>query len=86
MPRKFLQFTGGVGEFFLSVRLLDDTGQEIGKSGPSRWELSGGNHVYEEVFHLTRVPFVRPGLYEFKLMGNHAELEGGTAYLRVLPG
>jgi len=82
----YAQFSGGVGTFYLSVHLMDDKGFVIGKSPPSLRELSGGNQVFEEVFHMTRVPFARPGLYEFKLMANHAEMEGGTAYLRVLPG
>jgi hypothetical protein len=82
----YAQFTGGVGTFSLSVHLLDDAGVVVGKSKPSLWELSGGNQVFEEVFHLIDVPFPRPALYEFRLMGNHAELEGGMTYLRVLSG
>jgi hypothetical protein len=61
----YAQFSGGVGTFYLSVHLLDDTGRVLGKSPPALWELSGGNQVCEEVFHLTKVPFPRPGLYEF---------------------
>ena len=83
----YAQLTGGVGTFRFSVQLRDETGRVVGKSKPSdERDLSGGNQVFEEVFHLIRVPFDTPGLYEFKLLGNHAELEGGTAYLRVLPG
>ncbi len=82
----YAQFTSGVGSFYLSVHLLDDAGLVIGRSPPVLWELSGGNQVFEEVFQMTRVPFARPGIYEFKLMANHAEMEGGTFYLRVLPG
>ena len=82
----YAQFIGGVGEFYLSVHLMDDAGQVVGRSKPSLWELAGGIQVCEEVFHMTNVPFARPGLYEFKLMANHAEVEGGTVYLRVLPG
>lgn len=82
----YTQFTGGVGTFDFSVHLMNEEGLVIGKSKPSRWELSGGIEVFEEVFRMTHVPFVRPGLYAFKLMANHAEIEGGTAYLRVLRG
>jgi hypothetical protein len=83
----YAQLTGGVGTFRFSVRLQEETGHVIFKSKPSdERELSGGNQVFEEVFHLTRVPFDTPGLYEFKLLGNHAELEGGIAELRVFPG
>jgi hypothetical protein len=33
------------------------------------------------------VPFASPGVYEFKLMANHAELgESGNALLRVFSG
>jgi hypothetical protein len=33
------------------------------------------------------VPFPWPGLYEFRLIANHAHLEdGGTALWRLLPG
>jgi len=42
--------------------------------------------VHEVVFRIREAPFEKPGLYEFQLMANHAELEGGTSYLRVLPG
>jgi hypothetical protein len=67
--------------------MKDETGRVVGRGKPSdQRELSGGNQVIEEVFHLARVPFDNPGLYEFKLLGNHAELEGGTAYLRVISG
>ena len=38
----YAQFSGGVGTFYLSVHLLDDTGLVLGKSPPSLWELSGG--------------------------------------------
>jgi hypothetical protein len=83
----YAQLAGGVGTFRFSVQLRDETGRIVGKSKPTEErELSGGNQVLEEVFQMTRVPFEKPGLYEFVLLGNHAELEGGTAYLRVLPG
>jgi hypothetical protein len=83
----YAQLTGGLGTFRFSVQLRDETGRVVGKTKPSdERALSGGNQVFEEVFRLTRVPFDKPGLYEFKLLGNHADLEGGTAYLRVLPG
>ncbi len=83
----YAQLNGGVGAFRFSVQFRNETGRVVGKSKPSdERNLSGGNQVFEEVFHLTRVPFDKPGLYEFKLLGNHADLEGGTAYLRVLSG
>jgi hypothetical protein len=83
----YAQVVGGVGTFRFTVELRDEAGLVVGRSKPSEErDLSGGNAVFEEVFHLTRVPFDKPGNYEFKLLGNHAELEGGTAYLRVLSG
>jgi hypothetical protein len=83
----YAQLTGGLGTFRFSVELRDETGRVVGKCKPSdERELAGGIQVFEAVFHLTRVPFDKPGLYEFKLLGNYAELEGGTAYLCVLGG
>ena len=76
-----------MGEFRLSVQVRNEDGFVVNpREAPSPWVLTGGTQVAEEVFRMTRVPFARPGVYEFKLMGNHAELQGGTFDLRVLPG
>jgi len=82
----YAQLTEGVGTFNLSVEMRNEEGIRIGKrSPPSNRNFPGGVAVVEEVFHLVNVPFPRPGLYEFVLLANHAELEGGKTYLRVEP-
>jgi len=82
----YAQLTGGLGTFYLSVHLHDEDGTRIVKSQPFARDFPGGLIAVEEVFHLIDIPFDRPGLYEFKLLANHAELEGGTVNLRVLQG
>src|SRR2546423_427124 len=81
----YAQLTDGVGEYGLTVEVRNyETGERLGRSAPHRHEFVGGEQllVTEFVFHLTRVPFPTPGLYVFGLMANHAELDGGTSYLR----
>ena len=82
----YAQLTEGVGTFNLSVELRDEAGLRVGRSKPSIREFPGGMVMVEEVFQLTKMEFARPGLYEFVLLANHAELEGGRSYVRVLPG
>jgi len=85
----FAQLTDGVGDFNLSVELRNfDSGIRLGRSNPEPWDFAGGDQltVHEVVFKMTNVPFPTPGLYAFHLMANHAETEGGVAYLRVFPG
>jgi hypothetical protein len=85
----YAQLVEGVGEFMLSVEMRDyETGQWLGRSRPEPWDFAGGDQlaVHEVVFEMVNVPFPRPSLYVFQVMANHAELEGGTAFLRVFPG
>jgi hypothetical protein len=82
----YAQLTGGLGTFYLTVHLHDESGTRIGRSQPSSRDFPGGLIAIEEVFHLINVPFDRPGVYEFRLLANHAELEGGRVDLRVLAG
>jgi len=70
----------------LSVQVYDEKGKRIGQSQLSRREFQGGLMVVEEVFQMADVPFDKPGIYEFRLLANHAELEGGLIILRVLEG
>lgn len=85
----YAQLTEGVGEFNFSVQMrVFEANITLGNKGPvSKLQFSEDRlEVLEEVFHLTNVPFPRPDLYEFKLIANHAELEGGSCFLRVLAG
>ncbi len=85
----YAQLTGGLGDFNLTVELRDgDSDTRIGKpSQPERFEFVGGRlPAVEAVFRMVNVPFPRAGHYTFTLLANHAELEGGTSELRVLPG
>ena len=81
--------TDGLGRFRLSVELEDMEDIVLGRSEPHELVFSAGDqlNVKELGIHMTSVPFPRPGLYEFRLIANHAHLEeGGTALLRVLTG
>jgi hypothetical protein len=85
----YVVLTDGVGTFRLSVDLYGMEEIVLGKSEPEQVTFSGGAQLGVEELRvpMESVPFARPGLYEFKLIANHAHLEdGGTALLRVLPG
>ena len=52
------------------MQLLEEAGRVVGKSKPSdERDLFGGNQVIEEVFHLTQVPFDKPGLMNSSCSG-----------------
>jgi hypothetical protein len=85
----YIVLTDGVGTFRLSVELhgMDDI--VLSKTEPEKVTFVGGSqlNVRELRIPMESVPLVRPGLYEFRLLANHAHVEeGGTALLRVLPG
>ena len=85
----YIVLTDGVGTFRLSVELhgMDDI--VLSKTEPELVTFVGGSQliVRELRIPMESVPLARPGLYEFRLLANHAHLEeGGTALLRVLPG
>lgn len=86
----YAQLTEGVGDFQLvvEVRHLRDDGSQrrVGRSDPVKIEFAGGNQlaVVDTVFRLTQVPFEEPGLYQFLIMANYAELKGQVAEIRVL--
>jgi hypothetical protein len=85
----YIVLTDGVGTFRLSVELhgMDDI--VLSKTEPELVTFVGGSQliVRELRIPMKSVPLARPGLYEFRLLANHAHLEeGGTALLRVLPG
>jgi hypothetical protein len=85
----YVVLTDGVGTFRLSVELYGMDDIVLAKSEPEQVAFIGGAQlsVKELRVPMALVPFARPGLYEFKLIANHAHLEdGGTALLRVLPG
>ncbi len=88
----YAQLTDGLGTFHLGVSV-----EEVDLANPKRNRLMGRSYpcpmtftdpwqVVEEVFRLIRVPFPKPGQYRFQLLENGAELEGGTVFLRVMPG
>lgn len=86
----YVQVTDAVGAFELSVeirRRLDDGGElVVGRSSGSSAFYPGGSQllVSDFVTQLAEVPFDQPGLYEFRVMANHAELPGEVATIRVL--
>jgi len=72
----YTQLTDAIGAFALSVQLrMPQTGAIVGRSAPIlRSFPTNRMDVVEEVFHLSKVPFRRPGLYEFHVLANHVEL------------
>ncbi len=81
--------TDGVGTFNLSVVLYGMDEIALRKSVSEHAVFVGGTqlNVKQVPFQMTLAPFAHPGLYEFRLLANHAHLaEGGTALLRVLEG
>jgi hypothetical protein len=85
----YVVLTDGVGTFRLSVELRGDEGIVVARSEVRTIVFAGGKQLDMQEFpiHMAPVPFARPGIYEFRLLANHAHLqEGGTALLRVLPG
>jgi hypothetical protein len=85
----YVQLLYGVGTFNLAIQFVDqESGVILATSGPIQRIFSAANRssVTEEVFELRNLTFPRPGVYEFRLVGNHTELQGGIAVLRVLGG
>ena len=85
----YVVLSDGVGTFRLSVEMNESDDIVLAKSEPGEVRFVGGAqlNVKEVRIPMESVPFAYPGLYEFKLIANHAHLEdGGTALLRVLPG
>ena len=86
----YAQLAEGIGDFQLAVevRQVRDNGTErkVGRSEAGQIEFIGGNQlaVIDTVFQLTQVPFDEPGLYQFHVMANYAQLKGQIAEIRVL--
>jgi hypothetical protein len=85
----YIVLTDAVGTFRLTVELYDMEEIVLRKSKPEQVAFVGGAqlNLKEMRVQMKAAPFARPGLYEFRLIANHAHLEdGGTALLRVLEG
>lgn len=90
----YTQLTAGVGTFRLSVdlRQVYDDGtppRPVGWSELRHLTFPGANQldVYDVPFQMRDVPFDQPGLYEFRVLADDAELEGHTAVVRLFnPG
>lgn len=85
----YAQLTDGVGKFNLTVQVLDYvTGTILVASRPEPREYTGGEQwrVHDEVFLLTKLTIPRPGVYEFRLLANHAPVSGGSSFLRIVEG
>lgn len=90
----YAQFTGGVGDFDLAVEMRqvqdDDTRRTVAWSKATRMGFPSGQQLlaFDMAFHMKRVPFRGPGLYEFCVTVDaeegHQVLAGQTAELRVL--
>lgn len=72
----YAQLTDAIGTYNLSVQLrMPQTQVILGRTVPTPRKFPANRmDVVEEVFQLTNVPFPRPGLYEFCLLANQAEL------------
>jgi hypothetical protein len=84
----FVVLTDGVGTFRLRVEMRGDDDIVLKKTEPVLCLFKGGTQldVMEIAVTMKQVPIVRAGLYEFRLVANHAWLhEGSVADLRVLP-
>ncbi len=85
----YVVLTDGVGTFRLSVEMRGAEDIVVATSKPLAIVFPGGQQLEAQELRICieRVPFARPGIYEFRLVANHAHLEdGGTALLRILPG
>ncbi len=88
----FVLLSDGDGPFTLSVEIwCSEAGPlfkeaPIVRSDPFRITIPHRLTVVELAFELVDVPMPRPGLYEFRIKADGRELEGETAFLRVLPG
>jgi hypothetical protein len=85
----YVVLTDGVGTFRLTVEMRGEEETVVRRSEVRTVVFAGGRQldVQEFAVRMDQVPFARAGIYEFRLVANHAHLEdGGTALLRVLPG
>jgi hypothetical protein len=86
----YAQLAEGIGVVSLAVEMrhLHDDGSEriVGRSEVVELEFIGGNQlaIVERLFRMTRVPFEEPGIYQFRVVANYAELKGHVAEVRVL--
>lgn len=85
----YVVLTNGVGTFRLRVEMRSEEDIVVRMSKLQTVVFPGGQQLeaQELRIHMELLPFARPGIFEFRLIANHAHLEeGGTALLRVLPG
>src|ERR1035438_7779155 len=70
----FIVLTDGVGTFSLKVEMRGDDDIVLKKTEPVLCLFKGGMQldVMEIAVTMKQVPIVRAGLYEFKLVANHA--------------
>jgi hypothetical protein len=85
----YVVLTDGVGTFRLSVEMRSVEDIVLAASQPRPVTLVGGEQLNAKDLglQLESAPFPRPGVYEFRLIANHAHLDdGGTAFIRLLQG
>lgn len=83
----YVVLTDGLGSFRLTVELYSEEGSVLRRSRPFPITFLVGSQlsVRELPILMNEVPLPGPGMYEFKLMANHAPVvDGGTTLLRVL--
>lgn len=78
----------GVAPLAVEMRHLRDDGSErsVGRSEVTHVEFVGGNAlaIRETIFRMRHVPFEEPGIYQFRVVANYADLNGHIAEVRVL--
>jgi hypothetical protein len=85
----YAQLTDGIGKFNLSVQVIDYvSGTILVTSRPEQREYIAGEQwrVFDEVFLLVNLTLPRAGVYEFRLLANHAPVSGGSSFLRIVEG
>jgi hypothetical protein len=84
----FALVTDGIGDFNLVVEMYNEEGVQVARSLPVPRHFPGGGQLdeVELFFSLRDIPIAEPGVYQFKLLADNQETEGGTADLRILPG
>jgi hypothetical protein len=88
----YIQLTDGLGDFYFGITI-----EEVDLANPKRdrivyrsdtipFSFENPWIVLQKPVKLSQVPFLRPGLFRFRLASEGREVEGGTAFIRVMPG
>jgi len=94
----YCQLSGGVGNYWVMAELWQLNLLEPQRSKRLMWsdyvavefenrvDAEDRLAVWEGTIRLVKVPFPKPGMYQFQLKESGLILQGGESYLRVLEG